>query len=204
MKKLLAASVALVAGIVVAAPLVAWSADDNRPQSETASPAPPQGMGRMAMPGMEPGMHRGAGMMENMHDHAGRMFAGPEHGRRSMMHRIMQMPPQQRCEERLARRAAHVAYTVTKLKLTSEQQPLWDKIAAALKTARDKELQFCATLKPKQQRTDETILDRTERLEQYLSMRLQTVQQVRPLLGQLYQALNPEQKTVIDRSMRHG
>jgi len=47
-----------------------------------------------------------------------------------------------------------------------------------------------------------TILDRMSRREQFLSARLQGLQQARPALEALYQALTPEQKQVIDHPFR--
>jgi hypothetical protein len=58
-------------------------------------------------------------------------------------------------------------------------------------------------LKPAGERGQETILDRVNRREQFLSARLQAIQQTRPALEQLYQALTPEQKAIIDHPMMH-
>jgi periplasmic protein CpxP/Spy len=197
MKKLTIAGMALVGGIMIAVPAIAWSAADDRPQAEHDGPA-------RGMAGMGAGMPGGTGMMGGADDDGDGMMRRHHGGMRHMMRRMAQMSPQQRCEDRIARRAAYVAYMVTKLKLTAEQQPLWDKVSTGLHAARDKELQFCASIKPPEQRKQATVLDRTERLEQYLSMRLQNVQQVRPAMTQLYQALTPEQKAVIDRPFSRG
>src|SRR5205807_933028 len=124
---------------------------------------------------------------------------GEHHGwmRDGMMHRMMQLPPRQRCEERLARRAGRVAYTVAKLNLTAEQKPLSDKLQGLLQSAADRERQLCAAL-PTADGGQGTIIDRVNRREQLLSARLQGLQQIKPALDQLYQALTPEQKAVID------
>lgn len=200
MKRSMVASVALIAGMAIVAPIMAWSADDSRPSADRAGPA-------QGMPGMGAGMPGGMGLMGGMDmgepgEAASRGHDGGR--RRMMMHRMTQMTPQQRCEDRVARRAAHVAYTVTKLKLTAEQQPLWDKVNAGLQAARDKELQFCVSLKPPEQQAQATVLERTDRMQQFLSMRLQNIQQVRPALGQLYEALTPQQKAVIDHPLRRS
>jgi hypothetical protein len=189
MKRSIVAAAALFAGIAVAAPL-AWSADES-----------PAGQ---AMPGSGQGMMGGAGM-GGMHEH-GDMGPMRRHGgmHEMMMHRMMQASPQQRCEERLARRAAMVAYTVTKLKLTAEQRPLWDKLNATLQAAGDKQRQLCDALKASGEPGQTTVLDRLNRAEQRLSTRLDALRQIRPALEQLYQALTPEQKAVIDHSHRHG
>ncbi|HEX3864158.1 MAG TPA: Spy/CpxP family protein refolding chaperone [Stellaceae bacterium] len=112
-----------------------------------------------------------------------------------MMHR---MSPQQRCEERLARRAGMIAYTITKLNLTQDQQTAWDKVRGPLKAAGDKERQLCADLKPRDQRAAETVLDRLNHREQSLSVKLAAIQQVKPAMDQFYQALSPDQKAIVD------
>ena len=122
---------------------------------------------------------------------------------RRMMRGMTQLSPQQRCEERLARRAGIVAYTVAKLNLTPQQRPLWDTLQAQIQAAGDRQRQLCATLKPAGERGQETILDRVNRREQFLSARLQAVQQTRPALEQLYQALTPEQKAIVDHPFMH-
>jgi hypothetical protein len=130
---------------------------------------------------------------------------GHHHGgmREMMMHRMMQLPPRQRCEERLARRAGRIAYMAARLNLTPEQRPLWDKLQGLTQAAADRQRQLCATLKPLGERGQETILDRVNRREQFLSARLQGLQQTRPALEQLYQALTPEQKAIIDHPLMH-
>lgn len=174
MNRSIVAGVALMCGIMIASPVIARAADE---QPRTGQSALPQGMA----------------MMGGTHDHADMM--GRHGGMRQMMrHRMARLSPQQRCEERLARRAARVTYTVTKLKLTAEQRPLWDKVNASLQAASEREQQLCATL----QGGPATVLDRLSRREQFLSARLQGVQQVRPALEQFYRALTPEQKAIID------
>ncbi len=120
-----------------------------------------------------------------------------------MMHRMQGMTPRQRCEERLARRAGIVAYTVAKLDLTPQQRPLWDKLQGTLQAASDRERQLCAQLKPAAERGQETILDRVARREQFLSARLDGLKQARPALEQFYQALTDDQKAVINHPFRH-
>jgi hypothetical protein len=183
MNRSLVAAAALVAGIAIASPMLAWSAD-NPPQ------AAPDQSGAGGMRGMMGGM---PGMMGGMH-HPGWM--------REMMMRRM-MSPRQRCEERLARRAGMVAYTIAKLDLTAQQRPQWDKLQGLLQAGADKERQLCTSLKPAGERGTDTVLDRLNRREQFLSARLQTIQQVRPALEQFYQALTPEQKAIIDHPFRH-
>jgi Spy/CpxP family protein refolding chaperone len=177
MNKSLVAGAALVVGIVTAVPMLAWSASDSPPQLAQAAPAEPGIPGMGGMPGMM-GRHGG------------------------MMHRMMQLSPRQRCEERLARRAGIIAYTVAKLNLTAEQKPLSDKLQGLQQATADRERQLCAAL-PVGEGGQQTILDRVNRREQLLSARLQGLQQVKPALEQFYQALTPEQKAVIDHPLMH-
>jgi hypothetical protein len=178
MNRLLVAGAVLLAGIAIAAPTLSWSAD---PQMAQAAPDEPGRPGMGGMPGA-------------MGDHPGWM-----HG--MMMHRMMQLSPRQRCEEHLARRAGRIAYTAAKLNLTAEQRPLWDKLQAAMQAGADKHRQLCATL-PAENGARGTILERTNRREQFLSAHLQGLQQTKPVLEQLYQALTPEQKAIMDHPFR--
>lgn len=186
MNRSIVAGAALVAGIAIAAPMLAWSATEGEPRMAQAAPAQP------GMPGMG-GMGDHGGAM----GHRGWM-------RQGMMHRMMQLPPQQRCEEHLARRAGRVAYVASKLNLTPEQRPLWDKLQSLMQAAADKQHELCTSLKPTGDGGQATVLDRVNRREQFLSARLERLQQTRPALEQLYQALTPEQKAVIDHPFRHG
>jgi hypothetical protein len=192
MNRSMIAGAALVAGIAIAAPMLAWSASEAEPRIAQAGPD---------QHGMGPGMGMGGGSW----DREDRGMMGHHHGemREMMMHRMMQLPPRQRCEERLARRAGMIAYTVAKLNLTAEQRPLWDKLQSLTQIAADRERQLCASLKPVGERGQETILDRVNRREQFLSARLQGLQQARPALEQLYQVLTPEQKAIIDHPLMH-
>ena len=180
MNRAFVAAAALLAGIAIAAPL-AWSADE--PQTGQSMP----------------------GIMGDMHEHHA-MHPMRQHGgmHETMMHRMMHGSPQQRCEEGLARRAAVVAYTGSRLKLSAEQRPLWDKLNATLQSVRDKRQQFCDSLKQDGDRPQITVIERMNRTEQLLSTRLDALHQVRPALEDLYRALTPEQKSVIDRIGMRG
>jgi hypothetical protein len=183
------AALALVAGMAIAAPAPVYAAADK--EAQTAQAAPDQhGMGGMGDRGEMPPM-RGMGGPEAMGGH------------HRWMHRMMNRSPRERCDERLAHRAGVIAYTVSKLNLTAEQKPLWDKLNGTIQSAADKEHQLCASL-PAQGGPEArgTILDRMSRREQFLSARLQGMQQARPALEALYQALSPEQKAVIDHPFR--
>ena len=52
------------------------------------------------------------------------------------------------------------------------------------------------------QRGQETILDRMNRREQFLSAHLQALQQAKPALDALYQSLSPDQKAIINHPFR--
>jgi hypothetical protein len=183
MNRSMIAGIALAAGVAIAAPALVSAAEE---QSQLAQAEPEQhGMGGMR--GMMGG-HEGMGGM----------------GHHGWMHEMMaRRSPRERCEERLAHRAGIIAYTVSKLNLTAEQKPLWDKLNGAVQSAADKERQLCANL-PAQAgpQAQATILDRMSRREQFLSARLQGLQQARPALEALYQALTPEQKAIIDHPFR--
>src|SRR5438309_3165683 len=169
MNKSIVAVGALLAGIAIAAPMVSSSAVADDEQLAQAGPGTQggPGMGRMGMGGWD---RDGDGDGER--DGGGHMGHRGPHG---WMHRMMEMSPQQRCEERIARRAGVVAYTITKLNLTAEQRPLWDRVQGPLQQAGDRERQLCATLKPRDQRGQETLLDRVNRREQFLTTRLQAI-----------------------------
>ena len=173
---LLAASLATTVAIGV--PLLARSAEDGDLQYAQAGPMSADS-GEHGMPGGDrPGM-RGWPMMRRM------IMRGQD--------------PQERCMDRLARHAARLAYVETKLDLTAQQQPLWDKVQSAAQTEEQKERQLCASLKPG---TESTMLDRMDRMQQFLSARLEGLQAAKPAVQALYQALTPEQQAILNRPFR--
>jgi hypothetical protein len=178
-------AIALAGAAAITIPILARSADD--PDAQYAQAAPMGGQ-----PGAEDsrdeGGRRGWPMMrgEMMH--------------RMMMHRMrMNRDPQQWCTDRLARRAARLAYVQVKLNLTAQQQPLWDKVQSAAQAEEQKEAQLCASLKAG---TEPTLLDRMDRMQQFLSARLEGLQSAKPALQALYQALTPEQQAILNRPVR--
>ena len=180
-RTLLAASLA--AAIAIAVPFLARSAEDGGLQYAQAGPMSADS-GERGMPGSDrPGM-RGWPMMRGM-----------------MMHRMMMRrgDPQERCIDRLARRAARLAYVETKLNLTAQQQPLWDKVQSAAQTEEQKERQLCAGLKLG---AEPTMLARMDRMQHFLSARLEALQAAKPAVQALYQALTPEQQTILNRPFR--
>lgn len=184
------AALALLAGVAIAAPTLVCSAADS--ETQTAQAQTPSSPG--AQP---PSDQQGQDGMRGMMGREGRGHMGEM--RRMMMNRS----PKERCEERLARRAGFIAYTVAKLNLTAQQKPLWDKLNASMQSAGDKERQLCDKLPAEAgQQGQGTILDRMSRREQFLQARLQAMQQTRPALEALYNALTPEQKAVVDHPFR--
>jgi hypothetical protein len=115
-----------------------------------------------------------------------------------MRHMMMQRNPQERCTERLAWRAAMRAYAEAKLDLTAEQRPLWDRVQSAAQSEEQKERQLCASFKP----GTATLLDRMDRMQQFLSTRLDALQSAKPAVQALYQALTPEQRVILDHPFR--
>ena len=176
MKRTLLAA-ALAATVAIAVPLLARSADDGDLRYAQAGPMGADS-GDHAMPGLDrPGM-RGWPMMRRM---------------------MTRQDPQERCVDRLARHAARLAYVETKLNLTAQQQPLWDKVQSAAQTEEQKERQLCASLKPG---AEPTMPDRMDRMQQFLSARLEGLQAAKPAVQALYQALTPEQQAIFNRPFR--
>ena len=171
-------AIALSAAAAIAVPVIARSADD--PDAQYAQ-AGPMGQQWGAEDGRgEPGRH------------------GWPHGM-MMRHMMMHGDPQERCTERLAWRAAMRAYAEAKLNLTAEQRPLWDKVQTSAQAEEQKERQLCASLKPG---AEATLLDRMDRMQQFLSTRLDALESAKPAVQALYQALTPEQRTILDHPFR--
>jgi hypothetical protein len=174
-RTLLAASLATT--VAIAVPLLARSAEDGDVKYAQAGPMSADS-GEQGMPDRDrPGM-RGWPMMRHM---------------------MMRRDPQQWCIDRLARRAARLAYVQVKLNLTAEQRPLWDKVQSAAQAEGQKEAQLCASLKPG---AEPTVLDRMDRMQQFLSARIEALQSEKPAVQALYQALTPEQQAILNRPFR--
>jgi hypothetical protein len=181
-RRLLAA--ALAATTAIAVPIIARSAQDTQqaqvPQADEQS-----------------GEEHPGGPGHWMRGESGRGMQG---WRGMMMHRMtMRRDPKERCEERLAWRAAMRAYTEAKLDLTPEQRPLWEKVQSIAQTEQQKERQLCSALKPGD---ETTVLDRLDRMQQFLSTRLEALQAAKPAVQALYQALTPEQRAIFDHPFR--
>ena len=169
--------------VAIAVPLLARSAEEGDLQYAQAGPMSADS-GEHGMPGGDRPEMRGWPMM------------------RGMMMRRMKMrrqDPQERCTDRLAWRAARRAYVEAKLDLTAQQQPLWDKVQSTAQTEEQKERQLCAGLKPG---AEPTMLERMDRMQHFLSARLEALQAAKPAVQALYQALTPEQQTILNRPFR--
>lgn len=176
MKRILLAA-SLATTVAIGVPLLARSAEEGDLQYAQAGPMSPDS-GEHGMPGDDrPGM-RGWPMMRRM---------------------MMRQDPQERCTDRLAWRAARRAYVEAKLNLTAQQQPLWDKMQSTAQTEEQKERQLCAGLKPG---AESTMLERIDRMQQFLSARLEALQAAKPAVQALYQALTPEQQAILNRPFR--
>jgi hypothetical protein len=185
-KRILLAAV-LATTTAIAVPIASSAQDAETQQAQAPAPMDEQS-------GEE---HRGGGPGRWMRGEDG---PGREGWRGGMMHRMMMhRNPQERCQERLAWRAAMRAYTEAKLDLTPEQRPLWDRVASIAQTEQQKERQLCAALKP---RDETTVLDRLDRMQQFLSTRLEALQAAKPAVQALYQALTPEQRAIFDHPFR--
>jgi LTXXQ motif family protein len=177
---------AALAATIAIAPIIARSGQDAETQQVQVAQADEQR-------GEE---HRGG----PGHWMRGEDGAGMQGWRGMMMHRMMmRRNPQERCEERLAWRAAMRAYTESKLDLTPEQRPLWDKVQSIAQSEQQKERQLCSALKPG---SEPTVLDRLDRMQQFLSARLDALQAAKPAVQTLYQALTPEQRAIFDHPFR--
>jgi LTXXQ motif family protein len=173
-------AIALAAAATTAVPILAKPADD--PDTLYAQAGPPTGDQRGAEGDRD---DQGRGRWPMM--------------RRMMMHRMhgmMRRDPQEWCLDRLAHRAARRAYIAVKLNLTTEQQPLWDKVQSAAQSEEQQERQLCAALKPG---AEPTVLERMDRMQQLLQARLNGLQAAKPAVQALYQALTPEQQAILNR-----
>jgi LTXXQ motif family protein len=159
------------------------------PAAEQPAPASQQPAGGEQGGGM-PWMHGGGGMA---------MHGGPMMRREMWGRRMMGWNPQQRCIDRLARRAAVRAYLETELNLTPEQRPLWDRLQSIAQGEQQRERELCNQARPQEELT---MLDRLDRMQQFLSSRLEALQAAKPAVQALYQSLSPEQREIFDHPFR--
>ena len=118
-------------------------------------------------------------------------------------HMFMMMHPEEFCRERYARRIGFLAYLDAKLDLTAAQKPLWDKYQQASLDVAQKQRQGCLQNAGTDWR-GMSVLDRRQRMEQFLKARLDGLQETDPSLQALYQALTPDQHKVLDRPFQRS
>jgi hypothetical protein len=99
------------------------------------------------------------------------------------------------CEDHDAFLAGALAFARTKLAITDQQAPAWEKFAAAAKAASEPLPQLCAADKPL------PLPQRLERRERFETARLDSLKRIRPAVAELYETLTPEQKAAADRMM---
>jgi LTXXQ motif family protein len=181
-KTTLFAAALVVAAVSIASISVIAAAPSGGDETTLAQAgAPPVGAGPDGGKGMRPWMRRPGMMGQGM---------GPG----------MMQSPSERCIDRLARRAGHRAYLEVRLNLTAAQRPLWDKLQAIAQNTEQQERQICQGLKP---RDKSTIVDRMGAMQQMLSAKAAGLQAAAEPLAALYQALTPEQRTLLDHPHPH-
>lgn len=179
----------LLAGAIAASAAIIAPAYAQMPAANPNPPPAPAPMNASEQPrGGGSGMQGGPGMR-----------GGPMMRREMWRHGEMRWNPEQRCIDRLARRAAHRAYVETELNLTSEQRPLWDRLQNIAQGEQQRERQLCEQLKPGEELTT---LQRLDRAQQFLSARLDALQAAKPAVQALYQSLSPEQREIFDHPFR--
>ncbi len=107
---------------------------------------------------------------------------------------------QQACAERYAHIVARLAYLEARLELTADQRPLWDKWRDALISGADQQRALCRQ-SPFRSGAHPTIVERQAYFGQITAARARALQTAQPALEAVYQALNPEQREVLDRPM---
>jgi protein CpxP len=110
------------------------------------------------------------------------------------------------CQEHFARTAGRLAYTEAKLQLTPAQQPLWDKWQQAVTAGAKQERGDCLASLP-HDGVRLTALDRDDRLQKKLALKVDSLKAARPALAALYESLTPEQRAIFDQPRpmgRHG
>ena len=120
--------------------------------------------------------------------------AGHDHRARASMN------PKAMCLDHLARRIGTRTYMKVKLELKPEQMAAWDAFAKAAEGADTRETARCNAL-PAELKERPTAIDRLTMQEGAMKARLERIEAVKPSMTALYNALSPEQKTVLDGPM---
>jgi hypothetical protein len=116
---------------------------------------------------------------------------------------VRPMDRQQVCKEGYAHEAGFLAYLGAKLELTAPQQPLWNTYHQAMLDSSAKLRQVCLDNASTSQES-RTALERRDRMEKFLTARLDFLHATRPPLDALYQSLSPEQRALLDRPHHRG
>ncbi len=119
---------------------------------------------------------------------------GHDHRQRAAMN------PKAICLDMLARRIGNRTYMKVKLELKPEQMAAWDAFAKAAEGADTRETARCNAL-PAELKQRPNAIDRLTMQEGAMKARLERIEAVKPSMTALYNALSPEQKTVLDRPM---
>lgn len=127
---------------------------------------------------------------EGMHGMHGMRAMGRSPAERAEMHKKM-------CSDQFAKGAARRAYLEARLELTPAQKPLFDKWAQALATNAQNRRASCLSMMPNEGAAP-SILERQARMEKRLAEREKALKAAMPSLEALYQALNPDQRKVLD------
>ena len=114
--------------------------------------------------------------------------------------RLRTMNPKAMCLDRLARRIGNRTYLKVRLDLKPEQTAAWDAFAKAAEGMDAKETARCNAL-PTEMKDRPTMLERMAMQESFMKARLERIEAVKPSMTALYNALSPEQKTVLDGPM---
>ncbi len=117
-----------------------------------------------------------------------------------MERRMRAMNPKAMCLDHLARRIGNRTYLKVKLELKPEQMAAWDAFAKAAEGADTKETARCNAL-PTELANRPTMPERMAMQEGFMKARLERIEAVKPTMTALYNALSPEQKTVLDGPM---
>lgn len=147
--------------------------------------------GQPANPVAPPSMAAGPGG-----DDQSPMARGWDRGNRGWGFR--RIDPTQMCKQRFAREAGFLAYVGALLELTTQQEQLWDRYHQAMLDSAAKLRQVCLD-NLSSPSSDETVLQRRDRMEKMLDARLDALHATRPALDALYQSLTPDQRAVLDR-----
>ena len=108
------------------------------------------------------------------------------------------------CADRMARGAARLTYMEERLSLTPAQKPLFERWKAAVQSENAARRADCAKPRAAAEGKRPTLPERNARMEEMLKTRLATLQKTRPAEEALYNALTPEQKSLLEGRGRGG